>query len=276
LGKSGKKEGEMSLRLKEIIYKVRCTVPGCAFNTEISVKENLMGMTEADVDSEAYKIAKNQAYIKHDSLYGRRHPLSNPDIDKVTARYERFGPVITDAVSAPAAPKPSGGIIKAYSKGDKIIRRGESATTICEVLRGSAFNEKRPEKTYRTGATFGAAALFEQAQRLADIIAGEDNTTIAFYNMRQLTKTDAVKARELYNAAMEDIFEIIMYLEQHSASLEKQIERLKATNKPSKKPAKPAKKKPVRKVVKKSAKAANPKKGKKAASAKKGKGKKKR
>jgi exonuclease VII small subunit len=240
----------MSLRLKEITYQVRCTVPGCAFNVDIIVKENIMGATEADVDSEAFKIAKNQAYIKHDSLYGRRHPLSSPDIHKISSRYERFGPVFTDAVSAPMAPRPSNSVTKIYAKGDKIIRRGESATTVCEVIRGSAYNEKRPEKTYRTGATFGAAALFEQAQRLADIVAGEDNTTIAFFNMRQLSKTDPVKARELYNAAMEDFFEIVTYLEQHAASLEKQVERLKASAKPAKKQVKTAAKKPAKKAAK--------------------------
>jgi CRP-like cAMP-binding protein len=268
-----KKEGEMSLRLKEITYKVRCTVPGCAFNTDVVIKENIMAATEADVDSEAFKIAKNQAYIKHDALYGRKHPLTNPDITKVNSRYERFGPVITDAVSAPAYARPSSSaVMKTYAKGEKILRRGESATTICELIKGSASNEKRPEKAYQTGATFGTAALFEQAERLADIVAGEDGTTIAFYDMRQLTKTDPVKARELYNAAMEDIFEVITYLEDYSTRLEKKIAAMKAVKpKAAKKPVKKAAgKKPVRKAVKKGGKAARG-----AKKAKKGKGKKK-
>ncbi len=238
----------MSLKLKEITYQARCTVPGCAFNTEVTVKENIMGATEADIDSEAFKIAKNQAYIKHDALYGRKHPLSNPDIHKISSRYERFGAVLADAVGVPAAPKPSnGGVTKVYAKGEEIIRRGESATTICEVIRGSAYNEKRPEKTYRTGATFGAAALFEQAHRLADIVAGEDNTTIAFYDMRLLAKTDAAKARELYNAAMDDIFDILTYLEQYSSSLEKQLAKAKTAAKAAPKKAAAKVKKPARK-----------------------------
>jgi hypothetical protein len=81
----------MSFRLKEGIYRVKCREPGCPFNSEFVVKENIMGATEMDVDSEAFKIARNLGYIKHDSLYGRMHPLANPEVSKISGSYEHLG-----------------------------------------------------------------------------------------------------------------------------------------------------------------------------------------
>ncbi len=74
----------MSFRLKEAMFKVRCREPGCSFFSEFVVRENIMGATEADVDSEALKIARNLGYIKHDALFGRMHQLSNPEVVKVS------------------------------------------------------------------------------------------------------------------------------------------------------------------------------------------------
>ncbi len=213
----------MSFRLKEIVFQAKCTEPGCPFNVDFAVKENIMGATEADIDSEAWKIARNLAFIKHDSLYGRKHALSRPEIHKVSAKYEQIGPEMIDALTPPATPPTRG-----FKKGEWIIRKGESATTVCEVVHGSAVNERRPEIVYEAGSTFGVAALFQQKSRLADIVAGEDNTVIGFYSMRELAKTNPVKAREMYNAAMEDIFNVITHLEECNASLEKQVARLKA------------------------------------------------
>ena len=90
----------MSFRLKEAMFKVRCREPGCSFYSEFVVRENIMGATEADVDSEALKIARNLGYIKHDALYGRVPQLSNPDVVKVSAAYDHLG-TGTDAPSSP-------------------------------------------------------------------------------------------------------------------------------------------------------------------------------
>jgi hypothetical protein len=209
-----------------------------------------MAATEADVDSEAWKIARNMAFIRHDSIHGRKHPLSNPEMHKIGGRYDRLGPVEAPSAPAPAAPAPQvvgASSVRRYRRGEKIIRKGESAITVCEVIRGAAYNEKRPELFYQPGATFGAAALFEHKSRLADIVAGQDETVIAFFNMRDLSKSNPAKARELYNAAMEDIFDVLTYLEGYAGSLEKRLARAKPSGKAAK--AKAPKKAPAKKAA---------------------------
>jgi CRP-like cAMP-binding protein len=222
----------MSFRLKEGLYKIRCREPGCPFVSEFAVKENIMGATEADVDSEALKIARNMGFIKHDALFGRKHPLANPEVTKVSSSYERIGsgPAPSSGAapafgaSPAAAPVPT----RTYRRGEVIIRKGESAVTVCEVVRGVAMNEKLHELTYQPGDTFGSAAIFRQKNRTTDIVAGEDGTTIAFYNIRELSKTNPARARELYDEAMEDIFHVLEYLEEYSNGLEKKVQRLEA------------------------------------------------
>jgi len=226
----------MSFRLKDAVFKVRCREPGCPFNSDFSVKENIMGATEADVDSEAMKIARNMGFIKHDALYGRKHQLVNPEVVKVEARYDRIG---TAPYAPPSSPPAFGQQAhqgpsvptRTYRRGEVIIRRGESAATVCEVVRGTALNEKLPDLMYRAGSTFGAASIFKQKKRMVDIVAGEDGTTVAFFNLRELSKTNPAKARELYDQSMEDVFHILGYLEEYSASLEKKLAALQAAKK---------------------------------------------
>ncbi len=244
----------MSFRLKEAVYRVRCREPGCSFVAEFSVKENFMGATEADVDSEAIKIARNMGYIRHDSIHGRKHGLANPEVTKVNATYDRIGttPYAVPTAGAPGAAAAPAVPTRTFKRGEIIIRKGESAATVCEIVRGVAYNEKLPDLHYSAGATFGSAAIFRQKKRMADIVAGEDGTTVAFYNIRDLTKTDPAKARELYDEAMEDIFHVLEYLEDYSAGLEKKIQRLEAARKGAGKPAaKKAAKKPAKKTAKK-------------------------
>ncbi len=93
----------MSYRLKEAVFKVRCREPGCSFVSDFAVKENIMGATEADVDSEALKIARNLGYIKHDAVLGRRHQLANPEVVKVSGSYEQIGPAPAAPAAAPVA-----------------------------------------------------------------------------------------------------------------------------------------------------------------------------
>jgi hypothetical protein len=223
----------MSFRLKEAVFKVRCRAPGCPFNNDFSVKENIMGATEADVDSEALKIARNMGFIKHDALYGRKHQLENPEVYKMDARYERIGtspfapqsaPPAFGQQTAPAFSFPT----RTYRRGEVIIKKGESASTVCEVIRGVALNEKLPVLSYGPGTTFGAASIFKQKKRMVDIVAGEDGTTIGFYDLRELVKRNPARARELYDESMEDVFHILNYLEGYADSLEKQVKRLQA------------------------------------------------
>jgi CRP-like cAMP-binding protein len=251
----------MSFRLKEAVFKVRCREPGCSFVSDFAVKENIMGATEADVDSEALKIARNLGFIKHDAILGRKHQLANPEVYKISGSYEHIGPgpavpaaPAAAPVGAPPAASAGSAPVRTYRKGEVIIRKGDSATMVCEVLRGSAHNEKLPDLLYRAGATFGAAAIFKQKDRMADIVAGEDSTTVAFYNLRELARNNPAKARALYDEAMEDVFHILRYYEQYAASLEGKLKRLQAAKPaPKKAPGKAARKAPAKKAVKKAA-----------------------
>jgi len=248
----------MAFKLKEAVFRVRCREPGCPFVSDFSVKENLMGATEADVDSEAWKLAKDLGVTRHDAIHGRRHPMIDPEIRKIRGSYEMIGRSVP-----PRAPRPPrlGETIntRRYDKGDRIIAKGERATTVCEVVRGSAYNEHRPSLIYRPGATFGAAGLFEHKRRMADIVAGENGTLVAFYDMRELKDTDREKANELYNEAMEDIFNVLTWLEDHSAALEKRVAKLKAEvaelkqGRGAKKPAPKPARRPASKNAKKKA-----------------------
>ena len=58
-----------------------------------------------EVDTEALKIARNLGYIKHDALFGRLHPLANPEVAKISGSYEHLVRVETPA-AAPAADEP--------------------------------------------------------------------------------------------------------------------------------------------------------------------------
>jgi hypothetical protein len=150
----------MAFKLKEAVFRVRCREPGCAFVSDFLVKENLQGATEADVNSEAWKLAKDLGITRHDAIHGKRHPMIDPDIHMIRSSYETIGGVPRSR--APLAASRLGESIntRRYDKGDRIIAKGERATTVCEVVRGMARNARRPSLVYRPGATFGAAGLF--------------------------------------------------------------------------------------------------------------------
>ena len=245
----------MAFKLKEALFRVRCREPGCPFVSDFLVKENLQGATEADVDSEAWKFAKDVGINRHDAIHGKRHSMVDPDIHKLRSSYEIIGGF--PRVRQPTAPARLGESIntRRYDKGDRIIAKGERATTVCEVVRGSARNARRPSLVYRPGATFGAAGLFENKQRMADIVAAENGTIIAFYDMRELWTSDREKAKELSNEAMEDIFRVLAWLEDRCDALEKRLAgRVTGTA------ATGGGKKPAKKAAAKRAKKATPKK----------------
>lgn len=249
----------MAFKLKEAVFRVRCREPGCPFVSDFLVKENLQGATEADVNSEAWKLAKDLGTTRHDAIHGKHHPMINPDIHIIRSSYETIGG--TPRAKVPDLPARLGETIntRRYDKGDRIIAKGERATTVCEVVRGLARNERRPGLFYRPGATFGAAGLFENKRRMADIVAAENGTIIAFYDMRELWTTDREKAKELSNEAMEDIFRVLSWLEDRCDTLEKQLAQRTAggaAKKGGKKPVKKAAKKPAKKAAKKPAKKA--------------------
>ena len=210
----------MAFKLKKGIFKVTCKHSGCPFSYEVSVTQNIMGVTEDDVLTEAIKIARDIAKIKHDSIHGRTHELTSPVIKKVSGVYESIGAPKSSIVNQDEAIK-----YKEYKKGEKILQKGEIAATICEIVKGTAYVDTNSSKYYNVGDSFGAAALLVNQTRTADVIAGEDNTSVAFYNLKELNKKDPRKAKELYTEAMEDVFKILTDLEQLISELEENLEK---------------------------------------------------
>jgi uncharacterized small protein (DUF1192 family) len=227
----------MAYVLRDGLFQVKCRQPGCPFKTEFKITQNIMGETERDCESEANKIAHDMGSIKHDAMYGRTHLLKDPLVRKVGGSYVGFG---ADRGAARAAqqsstssdaglPRPPGAVaVQKYAKDDVIVRKGERASTVCEVLAGSACPEHTAAIRYNVGASFGAAGLLSNQARTGSVVAMQDDTVIAFYNIQELTKTNPAKARELYNEIMEDTLHVIAYLDERVNELEDEVTRLQA------------------------------------------------
>jgi hypothetical protein len=83
----------MAYKLVKGVYAVRCRHPGCPFHVQIKIESNLMGVTEADVELEARKLAKDMAFTQHDAVYGTRHPLKEPEIRRVGGSFQKIGAI---------------------------------------------------------------------------------------------------------------------------------------------------------------------------------------
>jgi hypothetical protein len=216
----------MPYRLKNGIYSVRCRYPRCTFHSQFEIEQNIMGMTEQDVEIEAKRIARDMALIKHDAIHASRHTLRNPDIRKVSGSYELIGASTRyGADSSYTVPNQDGVHYKEYRRGEVILKKGDDATSVCEVMRGSAFPERNRNHRYRAGDCFGAAALLARRQRTCDVVAGSDGTRIAFYNLIELSKGNPKKARELFSGVMEDTFKVIQGLERSIDRTKREIQR---------------------------------------------------
>ena len=216
----------MPYKLKNAIYSVRCRYPRCTFHSQFEIEQNIMGMTEQDVEIEAKKIARDMALIKHDAIHATQHTLRNPDIRKVSGSYELVGPSPRRRSSTSyEVAKQKDVYYKEYQRGEVILKKGDDATSVCEVMRGSAYPERNRSHRYREGDSFGAAALLARHQRTCDVIAGSDGTKVAFYNLIELSKANPKKAREIFSAVMEDTFNVIQNLEKSIDRTKKEIKR---------------------------------------------------
>jgi CRP-like cAMP-binding protein len=210
----------MPYKLKGGIYAVKCRHVGCSFNTRFEIDQNIMGMTEQDVELEARRLARDMAQTKHDAIFGNKHGLKNPEVRKVSGVHQLVGAhqeLLLDGVKDV--------IHQEYKKGEVILIKGESASTICQVIRGFAYPLRNKEHRYNSGDCFGVAALLQRQSRTADIIAGKDGTRIAFFNVLDLSRKNPKKARFLYDQAMEDVFKVIRNLEDTVDRLEQKLER---------------------------------------------------
>jgi uncharacterized small protein (DUF1192 family) len=238
----------MAFVLRDALFQVKCRQPGCPFKMEFKITQNIMGETEQDCEHEAMKIGRDMGSIKHDAMFGRTHALKDPVIRKVGGSYVGFGsdrgaghptaPQQPPQTAAEAGlPHPPGAVaVRKYAKDDVIVRKGERASTVCEVLQGSASPEHTTAIRYGQGSSFGAAGLLSNQARTGSVIALENDTVIAFYNIQELTRSNPAKARELYNEIMEDTLHVIAYLDERVNELEDEVARLEA-EKTSAKPA---------------------------------------
>ena len=83
----------MAYKLKRGVYLIRCRESSCPFNLRFEIHQNIMGMTEKDVEIEAKRIAKSMAVIKHDAIYGNKHKLKASDVASLSVRCERIGSI---------------------------------------------------------------------------------------------------------------------------------------------------------------------------------------
>ncbi len=207
----------MPYRLKDGVYSIKCRHPQCPFNTRFEINQIIMGVNEQDVECEAMKIARDMAFIKHNEIYGTKHKLKNPQIRKISGNYVFIGTNQQQMEDERGAVS-----YRKFEKNELILKKGDDAATICQVVSGYAFPRRNKAHRYKVGYCFGIAGLLDKQNRTADIIAGTDNTKIGFHNIIKLSKINPKKARQLYNMSMEDIFEVIKDLEKTIEKLEKE------------------------------------------------------
>ncbi len=209
----------MPYRLNKGVYAVRCRYPGCPFNDRIEIEPTIMGVTESDVELEARKTARDAALVKHDSIYGRRHGLENPEVRRISGACV---PVGSPASSSAVAPR--GVEVRQYRRGEVILRKGDEATSVCEVLQGVAWPASNRVHRYSAGDCFGAAALLPNHNRMADVVAGTDQTMVAFYDLVELSQSDPKNASRLFSCVMEDTLRVIGELGRKTARLRTKAE----------------------------------------------------
>ncbi len=210
----------MAYQLVKGIFRVKCNHPDCPFDAQLKVNRKIMGVTQEDVEEEVLKFVRDMALVRHDSIYGTKHTLARPDIRKLAGAYEEVG-----GRRSALRPQPQAVMYQEYHRGDRILVKGDAASTVCEVMQGAAYPERNPGYRYGPGDSFGAAGLLADKSRTANIVAAEDGTRVAFYDLIELRRQDPHKASELYTKAMEDIFDVVESLEKLVGKLEKKLER---------------------------------------------------
>jgi hypothetical protein len=210
----------MPYRLKKGVYVVRCRHPHCPFNDRFEIEENVMGWEENDVKIEALKMARDAAMVKHDSIHGRKHALENPEVRMVGGAVVAIG--ITNAPVSTRAPR--GVDIRRYAKGDMIVKEGADATTVCKVLEGTAFPARNRTHRYAPGDCFGWAPFLPN-YGMSDVVAGQDNTSVAFYDLEHLRRSDPAGASKLLARAMEDSLKVIGELGRTVERLRREVQR---------------------------------------------------
>jgi len=194
----------MPYKLIKGVYSVRCRHPHCPFNDQIKIEADIAGITEEDVRKEALKMARDQGILKHDSIYWRRHSMENPEVRMVSGQVRSIGrdtPV--ESASKGAV------VVRRFQKGEAILKKGDNAGTVCEILEGSALPRTNRAHRYTVGDCFGVAALVPNHTRMSDVVASVDDTVVAFYDLVDLRQAEPGRAQRIVARIMEDTLQVV-------------------------------------------------------------------
>lgn len=195
----------MPYRLYKGVFVVRCRYAHCPYHDQIKIEQDIMGVTEEDVRVEAFKMAKDQASVRHDSTFGRRgHGLESPELRMISGAIQRIAGV---APSEGGSQK--GTVVRRFRKGEVILRKGEAAGAVCEILEGSAYPRTNRTHRYVAGDCFGVAALVPHHCRLSDVISAADDTAVAFHDIGDLRQSEPARANRVVTRIMEDTLQIV-------------------------------------------------------------------
>ena len=118
-------------------------------------------------------------------------------------------------VNVPAGDRMEQLYVKEFMKGDVILKKGDNASAVCEVLKGAAYPTRNKHHRYKVGTASGLPRSFQSESRMTDVVAGEDKTRIGFYLLSP-NKKDPRKASQVLNRVIEDTLDVIGELEESS------------------------------------------------------------
>lgn len=208
----------MAYKLVKGEFLIKCTCDECSYSNKFEITQGFYGETENDVLLAAGEQAKIMALLEHQKD-SPDHVLENMTVEKNSGIYE-FVPFQKLLHSEQS----EGVKYKTYKKDDVIIAGDEIFYGLCEVVKGAASICRAKVLTLKPGEIFGLSELFVNQVRSGDLVADEDETMIAFYNMQELFRTDLKKCLDLYHASVQNIFALIDRLKDEAVMLEKKLE----------------------------------------------------
>ena len=208
----------MAYKLVKGEFLVKCNCAECSYSNKFEITEGFYGETEEKVLQEAGELAKMLALAEHQKT-SPEHVLEDMSVEKSNGIYEfvSFQKLIHSEQN-------EGVKYKTYKKGDVILSADENFYGICEVVNGYASIIRAKVVTFKAGEIFGMSELCVNQARNGDLVADEDETMIAFYNMKELFGTDLKKCLDLYHASSQNIFALIDCLKDEAVMLEKKLQ----------------------------------------------------
>jgi CRP-like cAMP-binding protein len=209
----------MSYKLVKGEFLIKCNCDECSYSQRFEITDGFYGETENDALQVASEQAKMMAVLEHQKDFPQ-HTIEDMSVEKSNGIYEfvLFKKLLHSEQNESVK-------YKTYKKGDVILAGDENFYGLCEVVNGVASICRAKNLTFKPGDVFGLSQLCVNQIRNGDLIADEDETMIAFYNMKELFSTDLKKCLDLYHASFENIFALIDHLKDEAMMLEKKLEQ---------------------------------------------------